>query len=216
MCLTDSRGSSWVFTQYINKNAPSPVSYPVRVFVNITYTFEQCHGSHCRDFEVLKYITNTENPQRRTSTRNYDDDIEPDSRINNDSTSSTANLHFDLSPTERGFYLALQERDDRTCVTVNRVLVYLHICPSVEVGLVHYPATPTKLSGSVMAMGMCTENAHHTELSRPNLLSCSSAGLWFNDQTLCECNQGYYRDSNDCECKSIIIILSLYKDSVVE
>ena len=196
------RGDRWLFTQYIGKSVPASVAHEVRVFVNITYNFMECpQRTNCNsDLEVFKYVTNSEDSQARANIEEYADDIQPDNKIQNTDTtaSATANLHFDLIRMERGFYLALHIRNHGTCAEISRLLVYLRVCPAVMAGLVRYPATHAPVSGSVSVLGLCTENARHSESSRPDSLRCSFEGQWFNDQTRCECNEGYFRDGDVC------------------
>ena len=197
---------SWIFTQYIALTAS--VDYAVRVYVDTSYTLHQC-DRNCDEFTAMNYITNSEDTRRRLDPDNYDD-IEFESGGSHsrfarasgpseDPDNVTGNKvhYFDLENTDTGFYLAI-ENDERMCVTVSRVLVYTQVCPATESGLVRYPATLRPVSGSVGAVGACTEDAHHTELSRPGLLRCRWRGGWSNDQTVCECDQGYYQENNSC------------------
>ena len=204
VCLSGGamRPTSWVFTQYISK--PSSVDYPVRVHVGISYTLTQC-DNNCRTFELLKYVTNTQNSRKRSDEQNYEHNgIEPDSEIPRDGITNyntTTTLYFDLENTEQGFYLSI-EADERMCVTISRLLVYINTCPYTERGLVRYPSTPIPLSISTTAMGSCAANAHPTDQSVPDSLRCSILGFWLSDEIRCECDQGYYQDGNNCRGKS--------------
>ena len=194
--------TSWVFTQYIRK--PASIDYPVRVYIQISYTLTQCNN--CKSFEILKYVTNTQDSRDRTDEMNYEDNgIEPDSRVPSDETMSynaTAVLYFNLGSTEQGFYLSI-ESDEQMCVTISRLLVYINTCPYTESGLARYPSTPIPLTiGGAMAIGSCAVNAHHTTLSVPDSLRCSILGFWYNNLIHCECNQGYYQDGNHCKGKT--------------
>lgn len=201
MCLSDRmRPTSWVFTQYISK--PSSVDYRVRVHVQISYTLTQCDNNNCRSFELLRYVTNTQSSRERSDDGNYEENgIEPESSIPRDGTmdyNSTTTLYFSLDGTEQGFYLSI-ESEERMCVTISRILVYINTCLYTERGLARYPSTPIPQFGiSAVATGYCAGNASHTEQSVPDSLRCSFLGLWFNDQIQCECNQGYYREGKNC------------------
>ena len=189
----------WLLTQYINKSVPAPDTYPVRVFVDITYSFMPCpEGRVCdHDFELRRYVTNSQQPE--FNARSFTGIT--DNRIRDSTASGTQQFHFDLSEDEDGFYLGLKSRSKGVCVTVSRILVYLFECPTAAVGLARYTSTQAPITGSASSMSKCAENAHHTETSRLDTLECTPAGKWQNDQTQCECDPGYYRDSTVCEGK---------------
>ena len=202
MCLSQPRTkSSWVFTQYIEK--PLSINYPIRVFVQISYGISQCEHQmqNCDSFELLSFVTNSEDPQERVDEENYHhSDLNPDSEIPTESRgahNSTTTLYIDLGGPDRGLYLAV-ESDERMCVTIGRLVVYINTCPSVENGLSRYPVTASPLTGSVSVVGQCAANAHHTTGSVPDSLLCDFLGEWSSDQTLCECDSGYYREGNNC------------------
>ena len=200
VCISHPRTNSWVFTQYIAK--PPTVSYTVRMFVKISYALTECENKDCDSFELLSFVTNTEDPLEMIDSGNYrHNKIFPENEIprneRRDEHSSNTTLYIDLMSAESGLYLAF-ESDERMCVTTARVLVYINACPSVEAGLARYPSTPSPLTGTVSALGECAANAHHTEGSQPHSLVCNSLGEWSGEQTHCECNQGHYRDGNNC------------------
>ena len=192
----------WLLTQYINKSVPAPDTYAVRVFVDITYSFMPCPEERdCdHDFELHRYVTNSQqpefNPQSFTAIG-----ILPDYRIKDSTTSGTQQFYFDLSEDEDGFYLGLKSPLNGVCVNVSRILVFLLECPTKAVGLARYTDTQAPVSGTVSSVTECAEKAHHTEFSRPGRLVCTSGGFWQNDQTHCECDLGYLRDSTVCEGK---------------
>ena len=191
----------WLLTPYINKSVPANDTYPVRVFVNITYSFMPCpEGRVCdHDFELHRYVTNSQQPEFNPQSFT-DHGIMPNHRIQ-DSTANGTQQFFDLSEDEDGFYLGLKNRLNGVCVTVSRILVFLHECPTTVVGLARYTATQTPVRGTASSISECAENAHHIEFSRPDELECTSVGVWQNDQAKCDCNLGYYRDSTVCKGK---------------
>ena len=193
----------WLLTQYINKSVPAPDTYPVRVFVDITYSFVPCPEERdCdHDFELHRYVTNFEQPEFNPQLFT-DRGIMPDSRIQDRTTSGKQQFYFDLSEDEDGFYLGLKSRRKGVCVTVSRILVFLFECPTTTVaGLARYTATQAPINGTVSSMSECAENAHHTETSKLDTLECTTAGKWQNDQAVCECDLGYLRDGSVCEGK---------------
>ena len=170
------RGNKWLYIQRINKSVPAPDNYPVRVFVNITYSFMTCpEGRDCdHDFELLI---------ARNFGQYTGDGVMPDRHIR-DTTASGKGV----------------------CVTVSRVLVYRHECPGHEqqtAGLTRRPATQAPVNGTVSAIPYCVENSHHTEFSMPQTLRCTAEGVWENDLTICECDWGYFRDGVVCKGISI-------------
>ena len=192
----------WLLTQYINKSVPAPDTYPVRVFVDITYSFMPCpEGRDCDDdFELRRYVTNSQQPEFNAQSFTANG-IMPDNRIRDRTASGTQQFSFDLSEDEDGFYLGLKSRHNGVCVTVSRILVFLIECPTAAVGLARYTATQAPVTGTVSSVSKCAENAHHTETSRLDTLECTPGGVWQNDQTSCECDLGYFRYNAVCEGK---------------
>ena len=191
-------GEKWLRTQYINKSLPAPDKYPVRVFVNITYSSLACPEMICDpDFEL--HIT-------RNNMNDYTGDgIMPTNKIQSfqdTAISITQHFYFDLNETETRFSLALRSLPYGVCINVSRVLVYRHECPGHEklsVGLTRRPATQAPVSGRVSAMPYCVKNSHHSEISRPGFLVCTFEGHWINDVTQCVCDIGYSRDVDKCK-----------------
>lgn len=207
--LVQGYQNNWLFTQYINKNVPANDYYPVRVFVNITYSFMTCSGRvPCSpEFKLLKYVTNSQQPRTTyTNTSLYSGKgIMPDNIVKNTTLSGTKHFYFDMSEEDKGFYLALQDHDeDRgACVTVSRVLVYRHQCRAHVENLVHFPAIQAPVSGTVSVRSECTRNAHHQSIS--GLVHvCTSEGQWSNAQVACECDVGYYMSDNMCGGNAIV------------
>jgi hypothetical protein len=203
-------GEKWLKTQYINKSLPAPDEYPVRVFVNITYTLT-CPGMGSgvgprmmmmceREFELLI---------AHSKTGDYTgDNIMPTNRIEHSQdtiNSITKQFYFDVSEEEDGFFLALKRSHKDVCINVSRVLVYRHECPGHEklsVGLIRYPATQAPVNGTVSAMPYCAENSNHSKGSIPDRLVCTAEGEWMNDGTECECDMGYSRKGDKCEAST--------------
>ena len=181
-------GEKYLDTQVISKSLPAPDEYPVRVFVNITYSFMgRCpgEGQDCDNSFELLLGTN--------------DGIMPDHRIHDSTPSGTQHFYFDSSPNNDRFVLRLRSRGGGVCVTVSRVLVYRYECPGHDrqpTGLTHRPATQAVFDRNVSVTPHCAENSHHSEFSRPDLLICTPEGSWINDLTHCVCDQGYDNQQN--------------------
>ena len=192
---SDSPGDKLLLTQPINKSLPAPDIYPVRIFVNISYSYMDCPTRTPCNYDLQLEMNSGGSPLSA-------DGIMPDSRIR-DGDGSEMQFYFDLDPHENDlFHLVLVSRPMTYCVTVSRVLVYRYECPGHErqsAGIARHPATQAPVNETVSVTSQCAENAHHTELSQPNSLFCSSEGKWNNDQTVCECDWGYYRDDDVCK-----------------
>ena len=199
-------GEKWLKTQYINKSLPAPDEYPVRVFVNITYSSLACPRMMCDpDFELHIAHSNMNDYSK--------DGIMPTHRIaySPDTAASVKeHFYFDLSEAADGFYLGLKSRPKGVCVNVSRVLVYHYECPQLSVGLTRLPATQAPVSGAVFAIPGCAENSNHSNISKPEGLLCTFKGNWLNyDQIHCVCDIGYSRDRDKCEGILQFIIMCL-------
>ena len=186
---SEEPGEKWLKTQYINKSLPAPDEYPVRVFVNITYSSLACSVRMCdSDFELRIAHNDT---SRYT--------IMPMSNSPDIKDSDTKHFYFDLTASESGFSLALYinlSHDRGVCINVSRVLVYRHECPEQTVGLTRYPATQAPVNGRESVRPYCANNSHPLN---SNSFVCTAEGEWMNDWTECECDIGYYRNGNKCE-----------------
>ena len=191
----------WLLTQFINKTLPAPNTYPVRIFVNITYSFMSCPRRHCDDnFELL--LANFSNG---TSYQYGEGGIMPDNSIQNTSgiSSDTKQLFFDSETSFAGIFLAL--RSFEACVTVSRVLVYRYECPGQDrlpTDLLRRSATPAPVGRSLEPITpYCAENSHLN--NKTSTILCRSDGVWVNGNARCECDSGYTEDQEGTTCKGI-------------
>ena len=178
-------------TQYISKSLPAPDTYTVKVFVNITFstncptTESDCEG-------------NVELQIKADDGRMLE--VMPDNILKLDAGSQLKQFYFDIEPYRTDhFRLVLVSPGSGLCTTVTRVVVYRHECRRLRPGLTVLPATQAPATGRVPVSSYCTENSHHaqTESSQP-VLECDYTGMWFNDQTVCQCNYGFYREGTVC------------------
>ena len=195
-----SCSSASLETQEIHKSLPTDDTYPVRIFVNITFS-TNCSTSECATQLSVKDTSSS------TS-------IFPDTDLLiEDPGSDHKQFYFDVNQNEfDSFRLTLQSPDSDGCTTVSRVLVYRHECPGPErldTGLSVLPSTQAPVNGSVPATPFCVENASSTVSSRLDTLKCNSEGVWINDQTNCQCNAGFFRVGNACKGQSLSLSLSL-------
>ena len=193
--------NNWLFTQHINKSVPVNDSYPVRVFVNITNSFQSC--DNCNQLiTVLKYFTNTQQEREvYTKTKGYTaDGIMPRNTMKYFDATVTDNFYFDMDQDEDGFYFALRDNNMRNgdrgaCVTVSRILVYRYECSAQTVDLVRYPAAQAPISGNVPISVECTENAR--PLTDSMMVNCTSEGQWEVTSIGCGCDPGYFIETKD-------------------
>ena len=220
--------NNWLFTQHISKAIPptSTDSYTVRVFVNVTYTFHECgRSNNCNpQFRLLKYITNS-TQQRDTcsdTSRYSGSGIMPNNTIGLESIDGVRDVlyfdlqYFDMTTSEDGLYLALHDSSAGnlrgTCVSIIRLTVYRHECPTQAVGLVRYPATQAPVNGTVSVQTQCVDNAHRSSSSLS--VRCDSDGHWSSGSPECECDLGYREVTQNgkqvCEGKWCDLLCYLY------
>ena len=174
-------------TQNISKSLPAPDTHTVRVFVNITFstncstTESDCVELHIKaeDGRMLEVM--------------------PDNVLKLAPGSQLKQFYFDIEPNRTDhFRLALVSPGSGLCTTVTRVVVYHHECRRLRTGLTVLPATHSPATGAVSVTSHCTENSHQLQGSQPNTLMCNNTGMWLNDQTMCQCNDGSYREDSAC------------------
>lgn len=110
-----------------------------------------------------------------------------------------------------GFYLGF--RENGTCVTLTRVLVYANACPKKVVDLTQFPQTfsPTRDSGEAIEVhGQCLPNSSvKGGRSDSPLLKCAALGAWISFED-CECNPGYKLEVSEglhsCQGKIISLL----------
>ena len=193
MCARDP-GEKHLQTQFINKSLPPPDTYPVRIYIDITYSFTECPKPGC---DVELHIEN------HSKSFSFGDNIMPDNHIQStsDASNGTKKFNFISSNLSTGFTLTLISREG--CVTVSRVLVYHYECPGHDrqptMHLGRRPATQAPVIASVPVTSYCTENSNFTGQKPPMSLKCSSFGHWFGAALLCQCDVGYSRNGNICE-----------------
>jgi hypothetical protein len=119
----------------------------------------------------------------------------------------TSNYHFigNISSGERvikisplsqsGFYLGI--RDNGTCASVSRVLVYYEpVCEAGSEGLVRVDQNTS--AGNTL-QGHCVENSVSTSDSGPPLLECQESGRW-RVVSGCQCSAHYFLDHSRDLC----------------
>ena len=158
--------------QEIHKSLPTADTYPVRIFVNITFSIN-CSTSECA---TQLSVRDTSGSSTSTTV------IFPDTELLiEDPGSDHKQFYFDVNQNEfDSFRLTLQSPDSDGCTTVSRVLVYRHECPGPErldTGLSVLPSTQAPVNGSVPVTPFCVENASYIEGSLIDTLECNSEGV---------------------------------------
>ena len=178
-------------TQNINKSVPAPDEYPVRIFVNISYSFSNCSSgvNGCDSFIELRRLI-----QQIHGSHVSGYGVLPDNRIQNGTTSGTQQFYFDVDEAQQHTGLVIVARYLRVCTTVSRVLVYRYECPDQWMGLAHLPATQAPTSGAVSVVPQCAENSHPI-----NNVICTALGEWIGNVAInCECDYGYFKFQDTC------------------
>ena len=124
----------------------------------------------------------------------------------------TISLTYSSMDTDSGFYLAI--RDQNSCLTISRVLVFYYVCPTEAQNLVKFeellapPNIPQSEAISVIAQ--CIPNASPMSPTQQVKVICSAKGVW---QVLpdfrCECDSGMQPNNNGSECIGETSLLSL-------
>ena len=192
-------GEKHLHTQFINKSLPAPNTYPVRIYIDITYSFTECPKQGC---DVELHIENY--PERFS----YGDGpiIIPDNHIQgtNETSNGTKRFYFTPSTLYTGFTLTLIS--GKGCVTVSRVLVYRYECPGHDrqptLDLGRRPATQAPATASVLVTSHCAENSNFTGQEPSMSLQCLSFGHWSGAPLQCQCDVGYSRNGDICEGKT--------------
>ena len=124
----------------------------------------------------------------------------------------TISLTYSSMDTESGFYLAI--RDQNSCLTISRVLVFYYVCPTEAQNLVKFeeflapPNIPQSEAISVTAQ--CIPNASPVSQSQQVRVICGEEGVW---QVLpdfrCACDSGMQPNNDGSECIGETSLLSL-------
>ena len=200
-CTGQKNENNWMFSQHVCLKGAK------EIFVNVTYTFDQCkRNSNCDDefLTLHKYdVKNTVSD--KTETNNYTPmfgSIEESKIGTAPGDKITKSLIRD--PESTGMYVGIQ--DTGTCGQISRIIMYYKVCNAKQVGLVRYPefpAPPTNGEDEIFE-AECVCNAHPvtsmavTASSKTGQCSDVASG-----GARCECDAGYVisADGRSCESK---------------
>ena len=174
-------------TPYINQRFEAFIMYPVKIFINVTYSFMDCQIPNCSgdlELQLTQYSYDIGDWYTSGEGIMPENHIIPNTR---EGSTGTKNFFFDPD-TSGDFQLTLTSHD--SCVTVSRVLVYRYECPghdrqSMELGRQLLPAP---LSGAIV---ISAERSHVSYITVQEALICTSQGKWLE----CEYSE------NEVTCK---------------
>ena len=169
------------------------------VCLKIEFEQEGCIEGCSRISSWYGYETSTINSVSARNTSNYVLISRLVPNDHGDLQNQTRYLNF--ATNESGFYLAI--RDEDTCLTVTRVIVFYNVCPQETVGLMIRPETlspriTTPSQESLRVTGQCVANGG-TESGAAPILTCSPGGTW-SVVSGCQCNQGFRATENGASC----------------
>ena len=178
-------------TQIISKSLPALNLYPVRVYVNVSYSVTCPEESKC-DNDLELQLIEYRGMQATGNTADLSESF---------LDSAVRTVSFTARPKEfNRFVLSIVGHPSDSCISVTRVLVYRHECPSRQSagGLGLLPATQAPINdSSVPVVPQCVRNAHLSEMDTTEV-GCAPSGMWMNDETLCVCDEEYLNNSGRC------------------
>ena len=202
-CTRQVSQDNWLFSQHVRYEDAK------EVFFQVSYRFIECQGSCIRPYVTL-YHYNSDNiatDANRINPSNYellfgDEEssrfVQPTrvSRVQEVTRTITRPANSD------GFYLGF--RDEGTCGTIPRLIVYYVVCPTRVDGLVTYPefGVPERTSADIPFEAQCASNAHNiTSLQVIAFSSNSSCSPVASGGAVCECDGGYVLSSDGLSCE---------------
>ncbi len=189
---------NWLFSQYISYEEAN------EIFFDVSYRFAECQqqqSAGCtRDYvTVYSYSRNgVASANQRVDTSNYQPlfGTAASSRLQqspNTASTQMETLAFTRPTSNDGLYLGL--RDEGTCGSVIRIIMYYVVCPGRTVDLVTYPeaAVPVRASSDIVFEAVCAPNSHAaTTLEVVASHSTSTCTDRATAGAACECDDGGY------------------------
>ena len=167
---------NWLITQHISRNINGILLD--QAIVQVEFEFNGCTVNECAQmFTFQRFVTSTIDPTAAANVSNYHlvDTIAPASS----SLRQNASVVINFEGNETGFYLAI--RDQLSCLSIHRVLVFYYVCPAVTQDLIIHPETraPPNTSSSepITVMGTCVGSALPVLGEQP-VISCLGGGVW--------------------------------------
>ena len=161
-----------------------------------------------RTFSIYRWDTSVENSTAANETGNYQQVMNGVVAVDDSSGSSlqnqTRDTNFDNE--EEGFYIAI--RDDTTCISILRLIVFYNVCPGGPEELVDRPRTiaPPVGRGSqpLDVRAECVEGASPVS-GDAVMLQCIPGGTWSTvSDSGCVCNPGYNTSDDRRSCSGAL------------
>ncbi len=197
---------NWLFSQYISYEDAN------EVFFDVSYRFAECQqqqSAGCTRDYVTVYSYNRNGvaiANQRVDTSNYQPlfGTATSSRLQqspNTASTQMETLAFTSLTSNDGLYLGL--RDEGTCGSVIRIIMYYVVCPGRTVDLVTYPETavPVRASSDIVFEAVCAPNSHAT--TTLEVVASHSTSTCTDRATAgaaCECDGGYVLSGNGESC----------------
>lgn len=214
-CADQASQDNWLLSQFISYEDANEVLF------NVSFRFSECQSRPtCSKPYVTLYGYN------RDSIASHGDRINPSnyqplfgdalsSRLEQPSGSVMQiglTLRLTRPANSNGFYLGL--RDEGTCGSITRLIVYYIVCPARQEGLIIYPevTVPAQNSLDIVFNASCVANAHSvTTLQVTAFSSNGSCSPVASGGPACECDAGYIVSGNGRSCQGIMNRIAKYK-----
>ena len=211
MCgYTAGNQDNWMITQHISRMVGGTALPQVTVQVDFRLNPYCTAMYNCdRTFAIHKYETSTINATAARSINNYE--FVPPRITPTDGSGDVrenSSVQIDFSTAATGVYLGI--RDETSCVSVHRVVVFYYVCPAETSDLITHPEVIAPFIGNsapIVVNGQCVEN------SRPQngigaRLTCSQNGVWGGlDGAGCVCDTGFQRSLDGHSCVGMFLSL---------
>ena len=190
---------NWLITQLINRTVNGTRLPQVSVTIELEQQGCTTELSCQQSFNAHVYETSSENDAAARNINNYRQ-VQRITPVKTTSEKENITITFTFNTGHSSFYFAIQ--DEGTCITITRLIVFYHVCPSQTIDLTHTPETIAPVTGSppITVKGHCVEKALTEDDCAPKL-TCSPGGIWTPLLgSGCSCEQGYshYKANETC------------------
>lgn len=203
--LCEGTEESWLFTQGLSfGNAQE-------VFFNISYDFGDCRFiPECNKQYVTVYKYSQPSKATPADIKNPGNYVlitgsAESSRLEQSARKSPGDYNIlaaNRPPSDN--YFSCGFKDEGTCGSIKRVIIYYIVCPSNVNGLVHYRevSLPPRSSPNSVYSASCAPNAHNvTSLDVVIISDKSTCKDRAPGGARCECDAGYHQNGIACEGK---------------
>lgn len=194
---------NWLITQHISRRVNGTLL--PQVSIRVVFEFHGCDSVvDCRrTFSIQKWDTSTENSTAARETRNY----RLVEHVATQESSQNRTIEVNFNGAEEGFYIAI--RDQTTCISVVRLIVFYNVCPGGVEELVELPETiapPVRRDSTPSTLtAQCVENAIPEGGGSAVISQCNAGGVWsaLHDRH-CSCIPGYNTSDNGRSCTCML------------